>query len=219
MNEHRCFCDLAPLYALDLLDLEQRLWVEAQVLACPDLAEELASYQAAVGVIPYSAPAVSMAADLKERLFDRISAPIEQRLDLDAGQTSPNSQPESHERDRSEPAMVTMRSADLQWQPYQTEGVEVAILFLDPLNRMCSAIVKAADGVIYPLHQHHGIEEIYMLEGELEINGQVYIAGDYIRSYPDSIHPPATTKGCKFLVRACIDDNYDKNLVARSTLD
>ncbi len=215
MNEHRCFCELAPLYALDLLDLEERLWVEAQVLDCPDLAAELASYQATVGAIPYGATAVPIAVDLKERLFERITAPEAHRLDFDVETNTP-ARLENQSAERSEPKMVTIRSAQLEWQPYQTEGVEVAILFLDPLNRMCSAIVKAADGVVYPLHQHQGIEEIYMLEGELEIDGQVYLAGDYIRSYPDSIHPPAKTKGCKFLVRACIDDNYDANLVARS---
>jgi anti-sigma factor ChrR (cupin superfamily) len=203
MNEHRCFCDLAPLYALDLLDLEERLWVESQVADCPDLAEELASYHSAVGAIPYSAPVMPMSADLKERLFDKLGlAPVE---------TVANAQLEP----APEPTMVAIRSTELEWHPYQTEGVEVAMLFLDPFNRMCSAIVKAADGVIYPLHQHRGIEEIYMLEGELEIDGHVYLAGDYIRSYPNSIHPPATTRGCKFLIRACIDDNYDENLMTR----
>jgi anti-sigma factor ChrR (cupin superfamily) len=213
MNEHRCFCELAPLYALDLLDLEKRLWVEAQVLACPDLAEELASYQAAVGAIPYGTPAVPIAADLKERLFDRIDSPAENQLGLDPA-VEPH--PEIPSVESSEPATIAIRSGDLEWQPYRTAGVEVAVLFIDPLNQMCSAIVKAADGVVYPIHQHQGIEEIYMLEGELEIDGQVYLAGDYIRSYPDSIHPPATTKGCKFLIRACIDDNYDANLITWS---
>jgi hypothetical protein len=213
MNEHRCFCELAPLYALDLLDLEERFWVEAQVLDCPDLAAELASYQTAVGAIPYGAPVVPMAVDLKERLFDRLDSPAENQLGLDP---VIEPQPETSPVESSEPIMVTIRSADLQWQPYHTEGVEVAVLFLDPINRMCSAIVKAADGVIYPIHQHQGIEEIYMLEGELEIDGQVYLAGDYIRSSPNSVHPPATTKGCKFLIRACIDDNYDANLITLS---
>ncbi|AFY94982.1 hypothetical protein Cha6605_4023 [Chamaesiphon minutus PCC 6605] len=212
MNEHRCFCELAPLYALDLLDLEERLWIEAQILACPDLAEELASYQAAVAVIPYSAPVVPIAADLKSRLFDRLDAPAESQLGLDAVPA----QPEISSVESSAPATIAIRSGELEWQPYRAAGVEVAVLFIDPLNRMCSAIVKAADGVIYPLHQHQEIEEIYMLEGELEIAGQVYLAGDYIRSSANSIHPPATTKGCKFLIRACIDDNYDENLLARA---
>jgi ChrR Cupin-like domain len=208
MNEHRCFCELAPLYALDLLDLEERLWVEAQVVDCPDLAEELASYQTAVGVIPYSAPLVPMAADLKDRLFDK--------LGLDSVETIVDPQPEIPPAEPSEPEKFAIRSKDLQWQPHRIEGVECALLFLDSVNRMCSMIVKAAAGVVYPLHQHRGIEELYMLEGELIIDGQTYLAGDYIRSHPNSIHAPATNTGCMFLIRSCIDDNYDGNLVARS---
>jgi ChrR Cupin-like domain len=202
-NNHRCFCELAPLYALDLLELEERLWVEAQVVECPDLAEELASYQTAVGVIPYSAPVVPMAADLKDRLFDR--------LGLDPVGASIEMLPEVPPA----PNMFAIRSEELQWKPHRMEGVEVAVLFLDEVNRMRSLIVKAAAGVTYPLHQHEGIEEIYMLEGELVINEEVYLAGDYIRSYPNSIHAPATSTGCMFLIRACIDDNYDENLVSQ----
>ncbi len=72
-DNHRCFCELVPLYALDLLDFEERLWIEAQISECSDLAEELADYQAAVGTIPYTAPSIPMSANLKDRLFDRSS--------------------------------------------------------------------------------------------------------------------------------------------------
>jgi anti-sigma factor ChrR (cupin superfamily) len=204
-SDHRCFCELAPLYALDLLDLEERLWVEAQVLECPDLAEELASYQTAVGLIPYSAEPMPMAADLKDRLFDRIAAEGEHQLAVDPGV---DPQPELPSEVPLAPEMFALRSKDLEWKSPRMEGVEVALLFLDPVHRMRSLVVKAAAGVIYPLHRHEGIEEIYMLEGELEIDGQVYLAGDYIRSYPQSIHAPSTNTGCMFLIRACIDDEY-----------
>jgi anti-sigma factor ChrR (cupin superfamily) len=200
-DDHRCFAELAPLYALDLLDLEERLWVEAQVLACPDLAEELTSYQTAVGLVPYSAPTAPMAADLKDRLFDR--------LGLDPVEAAPTRSPAPN----PDLKMVAIRYADLDWQPRRIEGVEAAVLFRDEVTRVQNLIVKAAAGVVYPLHQHAGIEEIYMLEGELIIDDQVYLAGDYIRSYPNSIHAPFTNTGCMFLIRACIDDNYDENLV------
>jgi anti-sigma factor ChrR (cupin superfamily) len=204
MNEHRCFCELAPLYALDLLDLEERLWVEAQVIDCPDLAEELASYQAAVGVIPYGAPTVPMAADLKDRLFDK--------LGLEPVETVADPPP----TELLVPEMFALRSQNLEWKPHRIEGVECALLFLDPVNRMRSLLVKVAAGVVYPLHQHRGIEEIYMLEGNLTINDRTYLAGDYIRSHPNSIHAPSTSMGCMFFIRACMDDNYDENLVAGS---
>ena len=114
------------------------------------------------------------------------------------------------------PAIVTFRSSDLKWRPYRAAGIEVALLYLDRANRMSSLLLKAAAGVVYPLHQHQGIEEIYMLEGELVIDGQVYRAGDYIRSYPNSIHAPSTSTGCMFLIRGCLDDNYDENIMDRS---
>jgi hypothetical protein len=200
-DDHRCFAELAPLYALDLLELEERLWVEAQVLACPDLAEELTTYQTVVGLVPYGAPIVTIAADLKDRLFDR--------LGLDPVEAVPNSSPVL----TPDLKMVAIRSADLDWQPRRIEGVQAVVLFRDEVSRTQHLVVKAAAGVVYPLHQHAGIEEIYMLEGELIIDDQVYLAGDYIRSYPNSIHAPFTNTGCMFLIRACIDDNYDENLV------
>ena len=203
MNDHRCFCELAPLYALDLLDLEERLWVEAQVIECPDLAEELASYQAAAGVIPYSAPTMPMAADLKERLFDRLG------LDPVATAVDPQPAPLS-------PELFSIRADELQWQSPRVEGIECAVLFVDLASRMRTLIVRARGGIKYPVHQHRGFEEIYMLEGELEINGKIYAAGDYIRSSPNSIHAPFTATDCMFLTRACIDDNYDENLVVSS---
>jgi quercetin dioxygenase-like cupin family protein len=196
-DDHRCFCELAPLYALDLLDAEERLWVEAQVLECPDLAEELASYHIAVGLLPYSAPIVPMAADLKNRLFDKLGLdPIESVIEAPS----------------IAPQMVAIRSENMQWKPHRIEGVEFVLLSVDELNRMRSLLVKVAAGITYPLHQHRGIEEIYMLEGELVIDEEVYLAGDYIRSYPNSIHAPSTSTGCMFLIRACIDDNYELSL-------
>jgi anti-sigma factor ChrR (cupin superfamily) len=198
--DRRCFCELAPLYALDLLDLEERLWVEAQVLECPDLAEELASYQTAVGLLPYTAPPVTMAADLKDRLFDR--------LGLDEIETDTISPPVIS------PHLTTfaVRSGERQWQPHRMPGVEVVVLFNDTVNRMRSLLVKVAAGIVYPLHQHRGVEEIYMLEGELDLSGEIYLAGDYIRSTTNSIHAPSTNTGCTFLIRACMDDRYDLDL-------
>jgi anti-sigma factor ChrR (cupin superfamily) len=204
-DNHRCFCELAPLYALDLLDLEERLWVETQVLECPDLAEELASYQTAVDLMPYSAEPVPMAADLKDRLFDRIDTTSDLQLDLDPVDSIAETPPE--------PTMVAVRSADLQWKPHRMPGVTVAVLFIDSVSRMRNLVVKAEAGVVYPFHQHQGIEEIYMLEGELEIDGEVYLAGDYIRSYPNTIHAPSTNTGCMFLIRACMDDIYEEHAI------
>lgn len=207
-DEHRCFCELAPLYALDLLDLEERLWVEAQIVDCPDLAEELASYQTAVSLMPFSAEPVPMAADLKDRLFDRIDSQQIEQLDSAPALAVVIPPPEFPPPEPPLHQMFALRSQELKWQPHRIEGVNVVVLFVDRVQRMRSMIVKVAAGVTYPLHRHGGVEEIYMLEGELIIDEQVYLAGDYIRSQSGSLHAPSTNMSCMFLIRASMDDEY-----------
>lgn len=197
-DQHRCFCDLAPLYALDLLDLEERLWVEAQIVDCPDLAEELASYAVAVELFPYSAEPVPMAADLKERLFDRLG--LEPPDIVEDLVTTPTP---------AEQQVFALRSQELQWFPLYSTGMEFAVLHSDPIERMRSVVVRSGAGLSYPRHRHDRPEEIYMLEGKLAIEGETYSAGDYIRSTPGSVHTSMfTVTACMFLVRASMDDEY-----------
>ncbi|XHX80496.1 MAG: anti-sigma factor domain-containing protein [Stenomitos frigidus ULC029] len=71
--EDRCFCELAPLYALNLLDDDERRWVETQAREYPEPAAELAEHQLTVNALPYALPTAPMAGDLKERLFQRLA--------------------------------------------------------------------------------------------------------------------------------------------------
>lgn len=47
-----------------------------------------------------------------------------------------------------------------------------------------------------------------MLEGDSIVDDRVYLAGDYIRSVPNSIHAPSTTMSWMFFIRANIDDEF-----------
>jgi quercetin dioxygenase-like cupin family protein len=203
-TEHRCFCELAPLYAFDLLDGEERLWVEAQILEDPDLELELAEYQRSVGNIPYSAPPVPMATDLKDRLFDRLGL-------------EPLATPPPPAVRGQIPDFFTIRSSQIKWRPHpRCRGVQIASLHIDRDRREAASMVKAEPGTLYPRHRHVGIEEIYMLEGELIIGTEVYAAGDYIRSHPGSIHAPITTTGCMFFIKSSLDDEYLEQLTVNS---
>lgn len=192
-TEHNCFCELAPLYALDLLNEQEKAWVEQQVAECPDLAEELSGYQSAVTALPYSVPALSMAEDLKERLLTG--------LNLEVPSSDPIPAPVS-------PAYVAIRSQDLNWQPHPIPGVMVAIVHRDEVKREIVGFLRAEPGVRYPWHRHAAIEEIFMLEGDLVIEDEVYGAGDYIRSSSGSSHAPYTNYGCRFFFHTSIDDEY-----------
>ncbi|HEY9601849.1 MAG TPA: cupin domain-containing protein [Allocoleopsis sp.] len=201
-----CFCELAPLYALDLLDEQERRVVEEQIAECPDLANELAEFQAAVAAIPYSTPSVPMAADLQERLFQRI------------GQEMPSDEPVIEAPSpptvpfelvmRSPFGWCLRQSQNIVWQPHPVPGVTIATLHVDPVKREITGLLRAEPGVRYPLHRHAAIEEMFMLEGDLAIAGEVYGAGDYIRSDPGSSHAPETNGGCMFFFRTSLDDEY-----------
>jgi anti-sigma factor ChrR (cupin superfamily) len=63
--------------------------------------------------------------------------------------------------------------------------------------------------MVYPGHRHGGTEEIYMLSGDLVLEGITYYGGDYIRSAPGSTHGEAYSKGgCMFFFRSSLDDEY-----------
>lgn len=192
-TEKYCFCELAPLYAIDQLSEEERGWVEQQIMECPDLAEELTGYQLGMTAMAYTVPSLPMDLALKDRLFDR--------LELDPAQSTAIPQ-------LSFVSYQAIRSQELNWQTHPTPGVEVAIVHTDETKREIVGFLRAAPGVHYPLHRHAAIEEIFMLEGDLVIGNEVYGAGDYIRSHPGSTHAPYTIEGCRFFFHTSMDDEY-----------
>ena len=190
-----CFCELAPLYAIGALNQDERRWVEAQVESFPELAAELEDYEAAVELMPYCAPSVTIHSDLKARLLHRIaesdSPPI------------PNAALPSGNKNQGR----TVRSENLRWRSYHAPGIQIANLHIDRMARKISCMIRAEAGAQYPAHRHAGIEEIVMIEGDLCMAGETYRKGDYIRSEAMSIHPTAeTAAGCIFFLQTSLND-------------
>jgi len=60
---------------------------------------------------------------------------------------------------------------------------------------------------IYPSHRHNDIEEVFVLEGDLMIEGVHMMPGDFCRSEPGSIHGATSTEsGALLLVFASQQD-------------
>jgi anti-sigma factor ChrR (cupin superfamily) len=225
-TEHRCFCELAPLYVLNVLDADDRAWVEAQIATDADLAMELAELEAIANTICYATPPINPAADLKQRLFQRIGrdlpwdttsataataipsatefpAVVAQLLQRS---TTPPTIPANGEL--SEP-MTDVPYASVRWKPHpRAERVMIARLHVDPVKREVVLLLRAEPHMQYPLHFHANIEEIFMLQGDLIIGDRVYGSGDYIRSVSGSGHAPYSRTGCMFFARTSLDDEY-----------
>jgi quercetin dioxygenase-like cupin family protein len=200
------FGDLAPLYALDQLTAAERQWVEQQIHDRPELAAELAQYELAFTALPYgieSLPPVDRMATIKGKLFDRLD------LALPTTEENPAAVPAS-----SVVPFFAQRSDALQWRKTGIPKVEIATLYRDRAKRAQTGLLRAEPDMHYPPHHHGGVEEIYMLSGDLTLEGVTYYAGDYIRSAAGSDHAAAySVGGCMFFFRSSLDDQYPKSLV------
>jgi anti-sigma-K factor RskA len=196
--EDRCFCELAPLYALNLLDDDERRWVEAQVLEHPELAAELAEHEVTVNALPYGTPVVPMAADLKDRLFQRLATepaePAEMAEPLLAPLPTLDGQPRSHElpvraRDAARSQVVPFRRS--RWlQAAGAIAALAAIALLVDNHRLRQSVqadqaivatLQQPDSIVYPLR---GTEKAANASGSLVVNSSHKTAVVLVQNLP-----------------------------------
>ena len=63
-------------------------------------------------------------------------------------------------------------------------GISCKLLATDREKDRVSMLVRLAPGVAYPPHRHAGVEELYLLDGELMIDDKTLHPGDYNRAEP-----------------------------------
>jgi DNA-directed RNA polymerase specialized sigma24 family protein len=74
-------------------------------------------------------------------------------------------------------------SAEPEWEDV-APGIVCKLLATDTENDRVSMLVRLAPGAAYPPHTHAGIEELYLLHGELVIDDKKLYPGDYNRGEP-----------------------------------
>lgn len=93
-----------------------------------------------------------------------------------------------------------MRSNEGEWEEI-AKGVSVRRLFVNPERHYATVLVRMDAGVSFPKHRHSETEECYVLPGDIQMGGQVFRAGDYIRVEAGSIHEGIYTEsGCTLLI-------------------
>jgi anti-sigma factor ChrR (cupin superfamily) len=60
------------------------------------------------------------------------------------------------------------------------------VLGVDSERDRVSLLVRLAPGAEYPPHRHAGVEELYLLHGELMIDDRKLYPGEYNRAEPGS---------------------------------
>jgi anti-sigma factor ChrR (cupin superfamily) len=188
--------ELASLYALDALAQEEKAAYEAHLGAgCAVCVAEVASFQKVTGAIGLSVDPVSPRAELRERLMETIARKPQPRA-----QESPVV---LYEKD----GVMIARPSEMTWAAGELPGVFLKILFNDTTRGYTTAMVRMTPGTRYPRHKHAGVEELYLLEGDLCVGDMAMRAGDYCRGEAGSIHEEiATENGCLFVVTSSDQD-------------
>lgn len=107
--------------------------------------------------------------------------------------------------DRS--GLFIRRTEGMEWQPGMAPGCQKKDLFIDAHQESITSLVRMQEGTHFPAHRHGGPEEVFLISGDLVLEGQAMKPGDYCRAEGTTIHGESYTKsGCVFLLRASQHD-------------
>ncbi|NOT32068.1 MAG: hypothetical protein HOP15_16600, partial [Planctomycetes bacterium] len=115
------------------------------------------------------------------------------------------------------PSVVSAAGAEA-FEPTGFPGVRVRRLAVDQDAERVTMLVRMDPGTAYPAHRHGGVEECYVVEGDLWIGAGIEAngigvpalemhAGDYQRMEEGSLHPVQSTRaGCLLLITSSLQD-------------
>jgi anti-sigma factor ChrR (cupin superfamily) len=104
-----------------------------------------------------------------------------------------------------------LRTTRMDWNPGPGPGIWTKVLFDDKENDVSTLLLRMSAGSLYPPHRHRGVEEVYVLEGELHVEGMDLVAGDFCLSQPESVHQSTYSRsGCLLMVKT---SNHDEVLL------
>jgi anti-sigma factor ChrR (cupin superfamily) len=177
--------ELVFLYALDALPASDMAVVEAHLSACADCRQEMETLGPIVGsFVSWPTDVLRPSASLRGRLAQRIAA------ETGAEPVSPG----------------PPRWAEPEWSEV-APGISCKLLATDTEERRVSMLVRLAPGTDYPPHRHAGVEELYMLDGELIVDDERFHPGDYRRGEAGDVdHRVWSETGCTCVLITSLDD-------------
>jgi anti-sigma factor ChrR (cupin superfamily) len=156
--------ELAAAYAMRALPAAERPAFEVHLASCKDCGRELETLRPIVeSFVAWPVDVLRPPSSLQERLARRIAT------------------------DLGRPSVVPPPSGyrEPEWEEV-APGIFVKLLANDTERDRVSMLVRLLPGVEYPPHTHAGLEELYLLDGELWIDERKLYPGDYNRAEPPS---------------------------------
>ena len=193
--------DRAVQFVLHGLETDAARLYAAHLEICAPCRAEVAACRQGFELLGRAVPPVDPPSGLKARLFDRIHGAA-RRGDAPGVQAWKRWQP-----DRPSEPLVIVREGEHDWQPTPIDGIRVRRLFVDAAADRVTMLVRMDAGTSYPAHRHGGVEECYVLEGDLYGPDFEMTAGDYQRLDGGSTHGiQGTRAGCLLFITSSMND-------------
>jgi quercetin dioxygenase-like cupin family protein len=180
--------DLAALYALGVLRGDAAREFEQHLAGdCSRCAVEVEAFAPVVAELGHMALPQTPRPELRARVLERVAA---EGLSAD------------HPVIDKE-GVRFVRSAGFDWQEGNAPAVEIKTLSVDRQRNFITYLVRMAPGANLRPHRHADVEESYLLEGDLLVNGVQMQTGDYCRAEPGSVHVGVTTTSGSVFIVVC----------------
>jgi quercetin dioxygenase-like cupin family protein len=105
------------------------------------------------------------------------------------------------------PGIAAVIVADAPWVVSPIPGIEYKLLHRDDDRRATTRLLRFSAGAKYPSHRHGGVEEVFVLDGTVTLNGILLRPGDYCRAEAGTAEPTAfsETGGMAIIVSSDLD--------------
>ena len=100
--------------------------------------------------------------------------------------------------------LITLRGNEGNWIQVH-RGIEIKVLFQDQDSKSRSLLMRVHAGASFPAHEHDGVEECLVLEGEFNMGDLTLRAGDYHLAPQGAAHTELTSRtGALLFFRTCV---------------
>jgi len=187
-------------HALEVLDPHEALGVAEHLAFCAPCLAVFRRVRAEVAVLTEVVPSEAPPPDLWTRVRARVASTRDE-LAAEAAKATAAHLPQGS---------LLLRAAGGGWADTSVPGVRVRKLHEDAAEDRRTALYQMDPGASYPAHVHGGVEECYVLSGDLQVGELSMGPGDYQRVEGGSRHSVQSTRnGCLLLITCSMSDEMD----------
>ena len=162
-SEQRClWMDQLSAYALTALPASEAAAMAAHLATCAQCRHELEAINPTIDALAAWQGELLPSTQLWDRVVERIAIASDERPAT---------------------SLAHARWIEPAWEEV-AQGIACKVLASDPQRDRVSMLVRLAPGIEYPPHEHAGVEELHLLDGELWIDDRKLYPGDYNRAEP-----------------------------------